>query len=209
MNRRNRHLLSLALSVPLLVGSAYGQGYTVVAPGGSVTPPVTFSGPAGAFAQGMSSQQYQPYNPYAMQHPTNPGVPSSPGGTPGAPQTNKLQPTASDEFKPIQHKKSSKKPIVIAPKVLPPTELYGQAHALSGNTLEIQGHKLVLSGVVSPTRNQVCRLAGGIPWNCGAQARHSLETILKTGPARCEIESGDQAHCTILGQPINTAMNSR
>ena len=63
--------------------------------------------------------------------------------------------------------------------------LTGPAHAISGIWLKIGDVLVQLQGIVSFREGEQCE-AGGILWNCGAAAIHTLRGIIGSGQVHCD-----------------------
>lgn len=88
----------------------------------------------------------------------------------------------------------------------------GMATALSGSTLDIDGHTLALAGVAAPAAGAVCAGGKGTSWRCGQAATKVLADMLERGMTRCVVtRSGTppEADCSLMGQSINQSVVGR
>ena len=72
------------------------------------------------------------------------------------------------------------------------TRLVGYARAVSGNTVLVDGHKLTLTGVISPDPDQSC-FQGPTSWRCGEAARQAMDNLTSRGKFICTVGSSDAA----------------
>lgn len=161
------------------------------------TPGATFhedvGNPAGALAHGL----------YSMPTNASPSI--------GKSKTKGFQPTAAD--------RASTKTKVHARQTAPSTPQFrigmtvgGQAAAVAGNIIEVQGRRFTLAGVSAPPAGKICHDSSGIPWSCGEAAQHVLADVLKSGPVACRIVGvgiKPFVECSILGQSVNRAVVGR
>jgi len=80
----------------------------------------------------------------------------------------------------------------------------GQASVIDGDTLEIHGTRLRLSGIDAPESSQLCRGEDSSPYRCGAQAANDLSVYIARRPVNCVPLSLDQygrtvATCSVDG----------
>lgn len=183
-----------------LAPRAIANGTYLMTPPGGYTPPIIFGGPAGAMAKAVTNQLttgaaalQQAASPQAVVH--EPVAPAGKQQAAGAKPMNGAGSTSS----------------VVTTQAQPQRQSYfhGHAIAVSGNTLAIDGRDIQIAGVVAPKADAVCRLQNGLPWNCGADARHVLAEILSTGPVTCRLNPDGKGVCSILGQPVNQALIGR
>ncbi|MBB4611879.1 thermonuclease family protein [Novosphingobium taihuense] len=86
----------------------------------------------------------------------------------------------------------------------------GQATALDGDTLEMTGQPLRLTGIDAPELAQTCQ-RDGAAWDCGVQAKRHLALLLQGGEAECTV-LGQHAQglaiagCTVDGRDLSEAM---
>ncbi|HFD15526.1 MAG TPA: thermonuclease family protein [Rhodospirillales bacterium] len=80
-----------------------------------------------------------------------------------------------------------------------------QARVVDGDTLQIDGRVIALSGVDAPEIGQRCRY-DDIAWTCGLAAAHDLRkhVVLGRGPLRCEVQAvrgdGTREAVCVLGE---------
>jgi len=91
------------------------------------------------------------------------------------------------------------------------TRLQGAAHVIDGDTLDIQGTRIRLSGIDAPESKQTCQDAQGIPYDCGADATQAL--IRRTGTQTVTCTGRDQdrygriiATCSVGGADLGAFM---
>ena len=68
--------------------------------------------------------------------------------------------------------------------------LFGAAHVVDGDTVEITGQKVRLLGLDAPEGRQVCQ-RGGRPWRCGDDAAATLRSLVVGQTVRCDVEGRD------------------
>ena len=57
----------------------------------------------------------------------------------------------------------------------------GQASVIDGDTLEIHGQRIRLSGIDAPESDQLCRGDDSLQYRCGAKSANELTTISRAG----------------------------
>ncbi len=75
----------------------------------------------------------------------------------------------------------------------PEQAVVGSTFAVDGDTLDVQGVRVRLSGIDAPERQQTCG-APGREWPCGAEARSVLDAAVKHAIVRCEGRARDAYH---------------
>ncbi|PWW04516.1 endonuclease YncB(thermonuclease family) [Hoeflea marina] len=88
--------------------------------------------------------------------------------------------------------------------------LSGRARLVDGDTLEIGGRRVRLSGIDAPEYRQTCR-RDGAPYPCGEAARAALGRLIAGREVTCELGGRDRyrrhlARCTSVGTDLNRAM---
>lgn len=88
--------------------------------------------------------------------------------------------------------------------------LEGRAEAVDGDTLDIAGTHIRLSGIDAPELRQTCE-RDGRAWRCGEAARAALEEALAGGTVSCRAEKRDKyrrplALCTVSGTDLSSLM---
>ena len=83
----------------------------------------------------------------------------------------------------------------------------GQASVVDGDTLEIRGQRVRLSGIDAPESSQLCRGDDSLQYRCGAKAANELDEHIDGRPVSCEGVGKDQygrvvAVCSIDGEDI-------
>jgi endonuclease YncB( thermonuclease family) len=91
-----------------------------------------------------------------------------------------------------------------APTPLVAGDLTGQASIIDGDTLEIHGTRIRLSGIDAPESTQFCRGEDSLPHRCGAKAANELSAFIARRPVTCVPVSLDQygrtaATCSVAG----------
>jgi len=101
-------------------------------------------------------------------------------------------------------------PLLIALLATPAfaNEISGKAEAVDPTVIAINGQRIMLFGIDSVMRKQVCNL-GGKKWQCWPAALRNLEILVDQGPVTCEtIGEPDVYHrlmarCIINGESLN------
>lgn len=83
------------------------------------------------------------------------------------------------------------------------------ASVAGGDTLEIHGQRIRLSGIDAPESSQLCRGDDSLQYRCGAKAANGLDAHVAGRPVSCEGVGRDQygrivAVCLIEGEDIAT-----
>jgi endonuclease YncB( thermonuclease family) len=87
-------------------------------------------------------------------------------------------------------------------------EISGKAEAVDPTVIAINGQRIMLFGIDSVMRKQVCNLGGKI-WQCWPTALRNLEILLDQGPVRCDTVGEPDvygrllARCDVNGQSLN------
>lgn len=100
--------------------------------------------------------------------------------------------------------------LLLAPLPATAQIVSGNATALDGDTLEMTGQRMRLSGIDAPELAQKCQ-RDGADWDCGAQARRHLGLLLQSGEAQCTVQAQDSqgvyiATCTVADRDLSEAM---
>jgi endonuclease YncB( thermonuclease family) len=95
-------------------------------------------------------------------------------------------------------------PLYAAPTPPLAGDLIGQASIIDGDTLEIHGTHIRLSGIDAPESSQFCRGEDSLPFRCGAKAANDLSAFIAQRPVTCIPVSSDQygrtvATCSVDG----------
>ncbi len=77
-------------------------------------------------------------------------------------------------------------------------ELAGAAVIISGDTIEVQGRRVRLTGVTAPGADQLC-VGAQAQWRCGMVARLKLDQRIGSSSVICR-EQGVDRHGRILGR---------
>ena len=90
-------------------------------------------------------------------------------------------------------------------------EIAGEAHATSGDTLEISGRRIRLGGIDAPELEQECRHSKGKPYPCGKIAMRRLSRLVSGQEVRCKGDTRDVqhqllAHCAVGPLSLNELM---
>ncbi len=105
--------------------------------------------------------------------------------------------------------------LLLLPLLFPPAAaqqtVSGQARAIDGDTLEIQGQRIRLLGIDAPESGQACRDAQGMPYPCGERARTALANMVAGQHVVCAIEREDRyrrslAVCRVGQTDLNAEM---
>lgn len=86
-------------------------------------------------------------------------------------------------------------------------DLVGQASVIDGDTIEIHGTRIRLSGIDAPESDQLCRGDDSVQYRCGAKAANKLDDFIAGRPVNCGAVGTDQyrrtvAVCSIDGVDI-------
>jgi endonuclease YncB( thermonuclease family) len=87
-------------------------------------------------------------------------------------------------------------------------EISGQAKAIDSTTIKIGEQRILLFGIDSVMRKQLCE-RDGKPWQCWQDAVKALQTMLDQGPVTCETTGSPDAfgrvlaRCKVNNQSIN------
>jgi endonuclease YncB( thermonuclease family) len=93
-------------------------------------------------------------------------------------------------------------------------QISGDAKAIDSTTIQIGEQRVMLFGLDSVMRKQVCVLDGK-PWQCWQAAVHELQTLLDEGAVSCEVVGEPDVYgrvlgrCTANGQSVNEQLVSR
>ena len=68
----------------------------------------------------------------------------------------------------------------------------GRAAVINGDTLEMRGVRIRLSGIDAPETEQQCRSAAGTPWPCGQDAAKALRRKIAGQPVQCDATGTDR-----------------
>jgi endonuclease YncB( thermonuclease family) len=87
-------------------------------------------------------------------------------------------------------------------------QISGKAEAVDPTVIAINGQRIMLFGVDSVMRKQVCSLGGKV-WQCWPAALRDLEILLDQGPVTCETVGEPDvygrllARCNVNGESLN------
>lgn len=86
----------------------------------------------------------------------------------------------------------------------------GNATALDGDTIDMTGDRIRLSGIDAPEAGQTC-MRDGAGWECGADAKRHLGSLLQGVEAQCQVRArGAQGvaigECMAGGRDLSEAM---
>lgn len=96
--------------------------------------------------------------------------------------------------------------VTLAPFVLPDTAapapaaqpITGRASVIDGDTIEIAGTRIRLSGIDAPESWQKCQDAAGAPYSCGQASAEALDAFLAASrPTTCQPLSLDRYGRTV------------
>lgn len=75
--------------------------------------------------------------------------------------------------------------------------LVGQASVIDGDTIEIHGTKIRLSGIDAPESSQLCRGEDSLPYQCGAKSANALSIFIGRKVVTCETQTKDRYGRTV------------
>ncbi len=89
--------------------------------------------------------------------------------------------------------------------------LSGSARVIDGDTLDLAGVRVRLSGIDAPEKAQTCQRADGRAWACGSEATAALRQLAEGAPMTCEVEDRDRygravSRCQVGGADVGKAM---
>lgn len=73
----------------------------------------------------------------------------------------------------------------------------GQASVIDGDTIEIHGMRIRLSGVDAPESSQLCRGDDSLQYQCGAKSANELSAFIGRKVVTCEPQSRDRYGRTV------------
>ncbi len=88
------------------------------------------------------------------------------------------------------------------------SQISGHAIAIDSTIIQIGDQRVMLFGVDSVMRKQLCTMDGKL-WQCWAAVVHDLQTVLDEGPVSCDVVGEPDPYgrvlgrCTVHGQSIN------
>ena len=94
------------------------------------------------------------------------------------------------------------------------SEFSGSGKAIDSTIIQVNDQRIMLFGIDSVMRKQVCTLDGK-PWQCWTAAVNDLQSLLNQGPVSCEIVGEPDIYgrllgrCSVNGQSINEALVAR
>lgn len=85
--------------------------------------------------------------------------------------------------------------------------IMGRATVIDGDTLDIRGERIRLSGVDAPESGQNCADADGKLWRCGSAAANALDRFISSAPVSCTVVDTDRydravSTCTVGSKDI-------
>ena len=78
--------------------------------------------------------------------------------------------------------------LLAAPALADP--ITGQASVIDGDTLEIHGQRIRLSGIDAPEFSQLCRGDDSLQYRCGAKAANELDEHIDGWTVSCKRRQG-------------------
>jgi endonuclease YncB( thermonuclease family) len=93
-------------------------------------------------------------------------------------------------------------------------QISGRGKAIDSTIIEINDQRIMLFGIDSVMRKQICTL-GGKPWQCWSAAVDELQSLLDGGPVICDVVGEPDiygrllARCTVNGQSVNEQLVDR
>ncbi len=87
----------------------------------------------------------------------------------------------------------------------------GPARVIDGDTLDIEGLKVRLSGIDAPEKGQTCTGSSGAQVNCGTESAVALSDLIGSSHVSCSHETVDRygrsvATCKVHGKDLGAAM---
>jgi endonuclease YncB( thermonuclease family) len=87
----------------------------------------------------------------------------------------------------------------------------GAARIIDGDSLEVAGVQIRISGIDAPEWRQQCRNASGEPYACGREARRTLDRLIGGRTVTCTPVTHDRyerniATCEVVGRDLGDAM---
>ena len=64
--------------------------------------------------------------------------------------------------------------------------MLGRASVIDGDTIEVHGERIRLTGIDAPESSQNCTDASGRLWPCGRRAAFALADLVGAAPVECE-----------------------
>lgn len=100
--------------------------------------------------------------------------------------------------------------MVLATSDQMPSEIKGVARIIDGDSLEVAGEKIRISGIDAPELDQEC-LDNGAAWACGQSSKLALSEKIGSQPVNCQISGRDKyrrflAVCLVQGKDIGKWM---
>jgi endonuclease YncB( thermonuclease family) len=78
-------------------------------------------------------------------------------------------------------------------------QISGEAKAIDSTTIRVGDQRVMLFGIDSVMRKQLCSLDGK-PWKCWEAAVKDLQSLLDQGPVACETIGGPDVFGRVLGR---------
>jgi endonuclease YncB( thermonuclease family) len=94
------------------------------------------------------------------------------------------------------------------------SEISGQGTAVDSTVIQVNDQRIMLFGVDSVMRKQICTLDGK-PWQCWTAAVHDLQGLLDQGPVNCDVVGDPDvygrllARCAVRDQSVNEQLVSQ
>jgi endonuclease YncB( thermonuclease family) len=86
------------------------------------------------------------------------------------------------------------------------SEIIGVASVVDSTVIEINGNRIMLFGIDSVMRKQVCTIEGKV-WPCWEAAVRDLQTLVDQGPVRCEVVGEPDVYSRVLGRCTINSQN--
>lgn len=88
--------------------------------------------------------------------------------------------------------------------------IVGRASVIDGDTIDIHGKRIRLTGYDTPEDGQLCH-RDGRPWRCGQTAALALDSLIGRATVHCEVSGTDKyrrtlASCSVRGADIGDWM---
>lgn len=86
-------------------------------------------------------------------------------------------------------------------------DIVGVASIVDGDTLDIHGTRIRLSGIDAPESHQMCKDATGRLWRCGASVANALDAFIGGNTVSCSVVDTDRygrsvSVCSVRGKDI-------
>jgi endonuclease YncB( thermonuclease family) len=86
------------------------------------------------------------------------------------------------------------------------SDITGAARVVDSTVIEINGNRIMLFGVDSVMRKQVCTIEGKV-WPCWEAAVRDLQILVDQGPVSCEVVGEPDVYSRVLGRCTINSQN--